>query len=94
MDYCNNYHPRYVPPHPKRVPLVDQYMWDKKDFNEYHAVNGVSFPIYSPTGCINKALPLHMWPRVGTIHPEIAKSWKDNANVNFRRRNFDGVTPP
>ena len=67
-------HKKHIPCRPPNVGLVDQFMWNLKDTNSYPARNGVSAPIYDCQGLIHYSLPLHMYPKVSQIHPEIAMS--------------------
>lgn len=69
-----NLHKKHIPKCPPNVGLVDQYMWDVKDTNSYPCRNGVSHPIYDCDGLIHYSLPLHMYPRVSEVHPQIAMS--------------------
>lgn len=56
---------------PRRQPLVNQYMWPVKDSNQYMCYNGISHPIYDCEGNISYSLPLHMYPPVNEIHPQV-----------------------
>lgn len=57
-----------------RPALVDQYMWPEKDSQERICVNGVSNPIYACNGHVSRTLPLHMYPKVDEVHPQIRRS--------------------
>jgi len=75
-------HPKYVPPCPRHVAVVDQYMWPEKDTNNYVCHNGVSHPIYDCKGWINFTLPLEMYPPIDSIHPQI--TMMDRMHLNTR----------
>lgn len=51
---------RHVPSTEKRIALVDQYLWEKKDrnlsFKDEHKT-----PVFDCNGNIHKSLPLHRW---------------------------------
>ena len=65
-------HLKHVPTRHLNVPLVDQYMWAEKDTNTYKSQdNGVSHSIYDCKGSISFTLPLHMYPPVNDLHPQV-----------------------
>lgn len=76
-------HARYHPTCPRQVAPVDQYMWSEKDTTKYMCHNGISHPIYDCRGWIHYSLPLEMWPKVGSVHPQI--SMVNRSHHNHRR---------
>lgn len=76
-------HKKYIPVCPKYIAPVDQYMWDVKDTNVYQCMNGVSKPIYNSAGEISPTLPLHEYPRLNEIHPEVRAM--QHLSLNYRQ---------
>lgn len=64
-------HPRYVPFAETRIALVDQQAWEQKDTFQRVSANGISAPIYSCMGTLNRTLPLDKYPRINEVHPEV-----------------------
>ena len=62
---------RMVPFCTTRIAPVDQYSFPEVDTTERTCNNGVSGPKYACNGEISRFLPLHDWPEVNKIHPEI-----------------------
>ncbi len=62
---------RMVPFCTTRIAPVDQYSFPEVDTTERTCNNGVSHPIYACNGEISRFLPLHEWPEVNKIHPQI-----------------------
>lgn len=81
-----NLHRKYIPNCKRNIPIVNQYMWPQKDSNKYTCDNGMSNPIYDCKGWISYSLPLHMYPKVNEIHPQIAMS--ERAHLNYRGNYF------
>jgi hypothetical protein len=54
--------------------LVDQYTFEEKDGRTALCDNGISHAIYEQNGDIKFTLPLHEYPKVNQIHPEIYAS--------------------
>nr|QBK86626.1 MAG: hypothetical protein LCMAC102_04220 [Marseillevirus LCMAC102] len=75
-------HKKYNPQCPRQAGLPDQYMWKEKDTTYYKCYNGISHPIYDCKGWINYSLPLEMYPRVNTVHPQI--SMVNRMHMNLR----------
>jgi len=69
-----HFHAKHIPCCPPNVGMPDQYMWPVKDTNKYPCRNGVSHPIYDCEGSIHYSLPLHQYPRISEVHPQIAMS--------------------
>lgn len=65
---------KHIPFCPTRIALVDQYMFPELDTTEKVCNNGVSHPIYACNGDISRTLPLHMYPEVNSVHPQIRQS--------------------
>ncbi len=66
---------RHIPFCQTRPAVVDQYMWPEKDTSDRVCNNGVSNPIYACNGDISRTLPLHEYPRVNEVHPQIRESF-------------------
>jgi hypothetical protein len=70
----NNYRYNHVPATPRRVALVDQYMWPVKDTTAWRAVNGWQMPVYDCQGNIHRTLPLDKYPvDNGRPHPWVCQ---------------------
>ena len=67
-------------------------MWPKKDSNKYMSYNGISNPIYSCDGNLNYSLPLHMYPPVDDVHPQIKMVRR--MHLNHRGDNIIKDIPP
>jgi|SRR5271155_3114515 hypothetical protein len=65
---------RHIPFCETRIALVDQISFPEKDTTERICHNGVSNAIYACDGTISRTLPLHMYPKVNQIHPQILRS--------------------
>jgi hypothetical protein len=65
---------KHIPFCPSRYAVVDQYLFPEKDTTERLCNNGVSHNIYACNGSISRTLPLHMYPEVDQVHPQIRKS--------------------
>lgn len=73
MNYNTNLHPKPPIHFTPSNPPVDTYLRGRSE-NEvaYPLLNtGLSRPIYTLRGDINKTLPLEEWPLAGTYHPEV-----------------------
>lgn len=83
-----NGHRKYFPYCPPNIPVVDQYLWKQPDNKYAHAncLNGISQPIYNCHGEISRALPLHMYPKVDEIHPEIITMLKSGKCFPYHKR--------
>jgi hypothetical protein len=69
-----NLHKRHIPYCPTQVALPNQYSWPEKDGSTRLCHNGLSAPIYQCNGEIHYSLPLHQYPGVSQIHPEVLAS--------------------
>jgi hypothetical protein len=67
-------HKKWIPFCPTQIPQVDQYSFPIKDPGEYYCHNGVTYPIYDSDGNISYTLPLDMYPKVNSIHPQVLRS--------------------
>ena len=75
-------HRKYVPTCPSTIEPVDQYLWGQTDTNKYTCNNGISNAIYNCQGEIHFSLPLHEYPPVHDVHPQIAMTHP--MHFNFR----------
>jgi hypothetical protein len=69
-----NMHVKWIPLDRGRIAPCDQYMFPEMDKTERLAENGVSQPIYACNGTLSYTLPLHMYPKVNQVHPQISRS--------------------
>lgn len=74
MSVERNLYRRHIPFCETRIAIVDQYMFPEKDTTERRCNNGVSHAIYACNGDISRTLPLHMYPKVDEVHPQIRMS--------------------
>lgn len=74
MSVERDHYRKHLPFCPTRIALVDQYMFPEKDTTERLCENGVSHPIYACNGDVSRTLPLHMYPEVNEVHPQIRMS--------------------
>lgn len=81
-------HKKYIPQCPRNYGMVDQYMFKNPDSNKYRCYNGISHPIYDCKGWVNYSLPLHMYPPVNDVHPQIKMVHRQHLNYRgpYKRR--------